>query len=147
MKMPSLLIWQKIGLKSLLIKKGGCFECYAVIGNKLPYYRVYIERLFAPLLGMGKRSFFISGHSGKIIRIGGKDVQEEMYAPDKPSECSRCYFWKGTRSGCSLGKGNCYYLIREEPKIESECDGCPYGRDHPCIGWCTKKIMQELGIR
>ena len=44
-------------------------------------------------------------------------MQEEMYAPDKPSECSKCYFWKGTRSGCSLGKGNCYYLIREAPKV------------------------------
>ena len=32
-------------------------------------------------------------------------MQEEMYAPDKPSECSKCYFWKGTRSGCSLGNG------------------------------------------
>ena len=73
-------------------------------------------------------------------------MQEEMYAPDKPSECSKCYFWKGTRSGCSLGKGNCYYLIREAPKVPSECDGCPYGRDHPCIGWCTKKILKECEV-
>ena len=71
MKMPLLLISPKIGLKFLLLAKGGCFECYAVIGNKTEYYRVYIERLFAPLLGMSKRSFFISGHLGKILRIGG----------------------------------------------------------------------------
>ena len=70
-------------------------------------------------------------------------MQEEMYAPDKPSECSKCYFWKGTRSGCSLGKGNCYYLIREVPKVQSECDGCPYGRDHPSKQM-EDKIIQLL---
>ena len=21
------------------------------------------------------------------------------------------------------------------------------GRDHPCIGWCTKKVMREVGLR
>ena len=51
MKMPLLLISPKIGLKFLLIAKGGCFECYAVIGNKTEYYCVYIERLFAPFKG------------------------------------------------------------------------------------------------
>ena len=51
MKMPLLLIRPKIVLKNLLIKKGGCFECYAVTGNKTEYYRVYIERLFAPFKG------------------------------------------------------------------------------------------------
>ena len=74
-------------------------------------------------------------------------MQEEMYAPEKPSDCSLCHFWNSTQSRCSLGRDNCYYLIREAPKVKSECDGCPYGRDRPCIGWCTKKIMQELGIR
>ena len=51
MKMPFLLISPKIVLKFLLIAKGGCFECYDVIGNKTEYYRVYIERLFAPFEG------------------------------------------------------------------------------------------------
>lgn len=78
--------------------------------------------------------------------MGGEDVQEVTYAADKPSDCSKCYFWKGTRKGCSLGKENCYYLISVPEKVKTECDGCPYGRDHPCIGWCTKKIMRELGI-
>lgn len=71
-------------------------------------------------------------------------MQEVRYAPDKPSDCRKCYFWK---SGCSLGKDNCYYLISVPLKVKTECDGCPYGRDHPCIGWCTKKILRELGIR
>ena len=51
MKMPLLLISPKIGLKFLLLAKGGCFECYAIIGNKTEYYCVYIERLFAPFKG------------------------------------------------------------------------------------------------
>jgi len=51
MKTPLLLIRPKIVLKNLLIKKGGCFECYAVIRNKTEYYRIYIERLFAPFEG------------------------------------------------------------------------------------------------
>ena len=63
--------------------------------------------------------------------MGGEDVQEVTYAADKPSDCSKCYFWKGTRKGCSLGKENCYYLISVPKKVKTECDGCPYGRDHP----------------
>ena len=44
-------------------------------------------------------------------------MQEEMYAPDKPSECGKCYFWKGTRSGCSLGKHDVIaYQIRQSFK-------------------------------
>lgn len=78
--------------------------------------------------------------------MGGEDVQNVSYAADKPDDCSNCYFWK-RKKGCSLGKENCYYQIRVQQEVKSDCDGCPYGRDHPCIGWCTKKIMQELGIR
>ena len=74
-------------------------------------------------------------------------LQEVRYAPDKPSDCRKCYLWSGKRTGCSLGKDNCYYLISVPPKVKTECDGCPYGRDHPCIGWCTKKLLRELGIR
>ena len=128
-------------------QKGGCCLYYPVMPCPNEYFPIYIERLFAPVLGMDERSFFISGHPGKITMIGGLDVQEKQYAPDKPDDCSRCFFWNGTRSGCSLGQNNCYYLIEEAPKVHSECEGCPYGRDRPCIGWCTKKIMRELGIR
>ena len=67
------------------------------------------------------------------------------YAPDKPNDCRYCYFWKNNRAGCELGVENCYY--REvPPKKVSECDGCPYGRANPCIGWCTKKILKEMGM-
>lgn len=69
------------------------------------------------------------------------------YAADKPNDCRFCYFWKNDSTGCSLGKDNCYYLIAVPPKPKSKCDGCPYGRAHPCIGWCTKKVMREVGIK
>ncbi len=69
-----------------------------------------------------------------------------IYAPDKPRDCSLCYFWE-KKKGCSLGGDNCYYLISTPEKTNNECDGCPYGRHSPCIGWCTKQLLQELGIR
>ena len=67
-----------------------------------------------------------------------------QYAADKPSDCRYCYYWKNKRTGCSLGKANCYYRISPPPKLKSECDGCPYGRAQPCIGWCTKKLLREV---
>lgn len=70
----------------------------------------------------------------------------KKYAADKPESCRHCYFWKRKKRCCGLGEENCYYLIIEKPKPKTECDGCPYGRDHPCIGWCTKKIMCEIGL-
>lgn len=72
-------------------------------------------------------------------------MSKNLYAPEKPKDCRYCYFWNSNRKRCHLGKENCYYLVTA-PKVESECDGCPYGRDHPCIGWCTKKVMREVGL-
>jgi len=74
-------------------------------------------------------------------------MSETRYAPDKPKDCRYCYFWKNKKTGCILSKENCYYLISVPPKPKSECDGCPYGRNSPCIGWCTKKILRETGVR
>lgn len=74
-------------------------------------------------------------------------LSKPVYAADKPSDCHYCYYWTNGRKGCRLGRNNCYYLISLPPKPKSECDGCPYGRDHPCIGWCTKKVMREVGLR
>lgn len=73
-------------------------------------------------------------------------MNKNLYAPEKPNDCRYCYFWSGNRKRCSLGTQNCYYLITAPRKEKSECEGCPYGRDHPCIGWCTKKIMREAGL-
>lgn len=67
------------------------------------------------------------------------------YSSDKPKECKYCYFWAGKKKGCERGKENCYYILSEKAEADSErtCAGCPYGRDHPCIGFCLKKIMQK----
>ena len=82
------------------------------------------------------------------------------YAADKPGDCRHCYFWKGKRKGCS--QKECYYLLPEECLASTNvsdnsssqkfsknsndgCQGCPYGRHSPCIGYCMKKILREMG--
>lgn len=68
------------------------------------------------------------------------------FEEDKPPDCRFCYFWKPKRKCCSFGgEEHCYYLIPEEDLTTKEtmCDGCPYGRDIPCIGYCIDKIMRE----
>ena len=146
MKMPFLLISPKIVPKIQLIKKGGCFEYHAVITDKIEYR--YIHRAsICPALGMDRRSFFMPKGMGKYKRLEVFNLSKPVYAADKPSDCHYCYYWTNGRKGCRLGRNNCYYLISLPPKPKSECDGCPYGRDHPCIGWCTKKVMREVGLR
>lgn len=63
----------------------------------------------------------------------------------KPRFCNYCYYWKSRKAGCELDQ--CYYLLPEEkkePKNESECDGCPYGKHQPCIGYCIKQLLKEV---
>lgn len=70
------------------------------------------------------------------------------YADDKPKDCRLCYFWHRVSKRCSLGEENCFYLLSIEDtrkKPVTVCDGCPYGRASPCIGWCTRKILGQLG--
>lgn len=74
-------------------------------------------------------------------------MPKEIYADNKPKDCKFCYFWRGKNKGCCLGKENCYYLVQVAPKSKSECDDCPYGKCGPCIGWCTKKILKEVGVK
>ena len=140
MKMPFLLISPKIVPKIQLIKKGGCFEYHAVIADKIKYRYVHRASI-CPALGMDRRSFFMPKPMGKYKRLEVFYLSKPVYTADKPSDCHYCYFWTNGRKGCRLGRNNCYYLISLPPKPKSECDGCPYGRDHPCIGWCTKKVM------
>lgn len=68
------------------------------------------------------------------------------YSSDKPDSCRHCYFWKRNKKCCGLGEDNCYYLLEEKKESKSICDGCPYGRDHPCIGWCTIQVMRDVGL-
>ena len=67
------------------------------------------------------------------------------YSRDKPNDCKFCYYWQGRKNGCLMGEQNCAYLIREkEPAERSRCDGCPYGKYSPCIGWCTVDVINAV---
>lgn len=77
----------------------------------------------------------------ETVVIGGVE-----YAAEKPRDCRYCYFWKDCKTGCILGPENCYYIVKAPEREPSPCDGCPYGRDRPCIGWCTKKILGQLEV-
>ena len=72
-------------------------------------------------------------------------MSEIRYAADKPKECKYCFFWGGKKKGCELGEERCYYILPEKKKAEpkSPCDGCPYGRVSPCIGYCLREIQQR----
>ncbi len=65
--------------------------------------------------------------------------------PLKPESCRLC-FW-GTKKGACL-LSICHYErpAKEAPPLPSECDGCPYRKVQPCIGWCTRKLMREMGL-
>ena len=78
-------------------------------------------------------------------------------------DCQYCLYWKGKKKGCVYPDGCCcpveqkparrngieqvYETKSEETAVPvSECDGCPYERDSPCIGWCTKEVMRTAGL-
>ena len=74
----------------------------------------------------------------------GGTGEKQRYEEDKP-DCAYCYFRK-KKGVCGLEK--CYYLLPEEPeKEEGTCEGCPYGKHAPCIGFCLLKIVRELKIK
>lgn len=66
-----------------------------------------------------------------------------VYAADKPGDCRYCYYWQPERRKCRMGEENCYYLLRPERRKANPCDGCPYGKINPCVGFCMQKIMKE----
>ena len=68
-------------------------------------------------------------------------------------DCRYCLYWKGLRKGCTYEKGCCCDIPQTPPNkppppigTVSECDNCPYGRDSPCIGLCTKDVMRVVGL-
>jgi hypothetical protein len=71
----------------------------------------------------------------------------EKYSGDKPKDCAYCYFWGGKKKGCI--QEQCYYLLPESPPVLKPgkhwipCEGCPYGKYDPCIGYCIEKILKE----
>ena len=68
-------------------------------------------------------------------------------AEDKPKDCKFCYYWGGKKKGCILGgEGKCFYLIKEQPPVKkTKCTDCPYKKKGPCIGWCTRDLLQKKG--
>ena len=85
-----------------------------------------------------------SAQNHEIQEIGG--VSFELVYTAQAERLSLLLLLDEWQKGCRLGRNNCCYLILLPPKPKSECDGCPYGRDHLCIGWCTKKVMREVGL-
>ena len=76
-----------------------------------------------------------------------KKADKQEYAEDKPKDCACCYFWNSRKKGCS--KEKCYYLlppenIQADKEDTTGCEGCPYGRYSPCIGYCLQKILLEM---
>ena len=59
-------------------------------------------------------------------------IEGVRYHDDRPKSCERCFFWKNKRTGCILGKENCYYLAHV-PEKPSKCDNCPYAKGGPCV--------------
>jgi len=37
-------------------------------------------------------------------------------------------------------------MNKKTGKKPSACRGCPYGKHQPCIGWCTRKILEEMRL-
>lgn len=64
------------------------------------------------------------------------------YSKEKPQKCREC-FW-GTKKGrCRLGVSNCYYMTAIISVRKDDCDCCPYKQNGRCIGWCTKRVLNQ----
>ena len=90
------------------------------------------------------------------MRAYGKDWSYNVYS------CRYCLYWKGRKTGCIYPSGCCcpipqkppvrdgqpvfYPKEQEDSPGKTECVECPYGRDSPCLGWCTKQVMMSLGF-
>ena len=75
-----------------------------------------------------------------------KLIDGVRYHADRPWNCKNCFWWKNKKVGCLLGEDNCYYLAEEPKKEPTPCDGCPYGRYKPCIGFCMKHILGQIEV-
>ena len=83
------------------------------------------------------------------MRVYGKEWGYNVY------DCRYCLYWKGLRKGCTYEKGCCCDIPQTPPNkpplpqptvTVSECNNCPYGRDSPCIGWCTKDVVRAVSL-
>ena len=64
------------------------------------------------------------------------------YYISRPRECKKCFFWKNRKTGCSMGKENCYYLAElVKTAQEKKCEKCPYTKGQPCVTASCYKDM------
>lgn len=71
-------------------------------------------------------------------------IDSVKYYSDRPESCRSCFFWKNRKTGCILGKENCYYLAETvKTDQEKKCEGCPYGKAGPCV---TASCYRDLEI-
>lgn len=77
-------------------------------------------------------------------------------------DCRYCLYRKGKLKGCVYPDGCCcpvpqkparrngieqvYDAAADNGAPVSECEGCPYRKAAPCIGWCTKEVMRAAGL-
>lgn len=83
---------------------------------------------------------------------------------DKPAHCWNCYWWNRRGAVCRRGGlESCAYLVWPEEPCKTgvgsddapagssctgkpgpySCIGCPYGKHHPCVSFCMKKVLAE----
>lgn len=72
-----------------------------------------------------------------------QELDKELLAL-KPKSCKFCYWWSDKKRCCE--RSSCYYERMVDIPPPSECDLCPYHKSQPCIGWCTRDIMREMGL-
>ncbi len=107
----------------------------------------------------GRRAFLCpdAGEGGVSVKAYGKSSGNNIYG------CRYCLYWKGNRKGC-VHPEHCSTAVQQpsgknavaiQSHVDkdneviapiSECRDCPYGRDSPCIGWCTKEVMRAVGL-
>ena len=109
-------------------------------------------------LWAGRRTFLCpdAGEGGVSVKACGKSFCNNVY------DCRYCLYWKEKRKGCvspkhcspteqQTSERNVVAQPHDDKDNEaiapvSECMNCPYGRDSPCIGWCTKEVMRAVGL-
>ena len=73
-------------------------------------------------------------------------MSNKLYAEDKPKDCRYCFWWDDKRKSCALTEERCYYLLKPPEKKITPCTDCCYGRTHPCVGFCMKRVLGQGGI-
>ena len=146
-----------IGLKTLRLKKCQKHAAFELFHAKTASKT---KRVCLPKVALGSAgALFLcpdAGEGGVIVKAYGKSWGYNVY------DCRYCLYRKGKLKGCVYPDGCCcpvpqkparrngieqvYEANADNAAPVSECEGCPYGRAAPCIGWCTKEVMRAAGL-